>query len=403
MAVDSSGRILSLGPATEIRKKFSGSLIEDFGEAIICPGFVDAHTHFPQLQIVGSFGETLLGWLDKYTFPEESRFADAKYARAIAKRFTREMLRNGTTCAAVFSTSHREATEIYCEESLASGMRAIVGKCSMDQNAPSQLLKSIDQDLSDLHDLISKWHGRDDLIFCAITPRFAPSCSETMLQELGVLRKRHPGVYVQSHISENLAEIDMVHELFPADRDYFAVYERFNLTGPRSLYAHGVHLTDDELQRMGESKTALIHCPSSNAFLGSGLIDLRRVEKYSVPIAFATDIGGGTSFSMLRTQLDAYKIQKLGHHVIHPVELFFHATLGGATTLNLDHLCGNFATGKAADFIVIDSKPGDLLYDRLHKSLDPDEKLFALATIGGSNYIDKVFVQGKLVHERQPK
>jgi guanine deaminase len=391
---------LSLGTASDLLKKYEGGSVLDFGDAIICPGFVDAHTHFPQLQIVGSFGETLLGWLDKYTFPEESRFVDGNYARQIAKRFIREMLRNGTTAAAVFSTSHRQATEIYCEETLASGMRAVVGKCSMDQNAPKQLLKSIDRDVEDLEALISQWHGRDDRIFCAITPRFAPSCSEAMLNELGSLRARHPDIYVQSHISENLEEIDMVHDLFPNDRDYLAVYERFNLTGPRSLYAHGVHLTDDELKRMGETETALIHCPSSNAFLGSGLIDLRRVERHNVPVAFATDIGGGTSFSMLRTQLDAYKIQKLGHRVIHPVELFFHATLGGATTLKLDHLCGNFSIGKSADFIVIDSKPGDLLNDRLHNSLDPDEKLFALATIGGSNYIDKVFVQGNCVHER---
>jgi guanine deaminase len=400
IAIGSDGRILQTGEYSSIFRAFPDAEIQDFGHCVIAPGFVDAHTHFPQLDMIGSYGETLLGWLNKYTFPEEAKFANQAVAQHAAERFVDALLANGTTTATIFSSSHRNATEALCAEVSRRGIRAVIGKSSMNRNASPELLVDLEQEIDDLQALFDRWHAYDDRIFCAITPRFAPSCTDELLIALGRLRLKYPGVYVQSHVSENPEEISLVRELFPKDRDYFGVYERFGLVGERCIYAHGIHLSESELGRIASTGTSLAHCPSSNLFLGSGLFRLADANDHGIDVALGTDVGAGTTFSMPRTMLDAYKVQKLQHHAVHPVELFYLATLGGAKALRMDKICGNFASGKAADVVVIDWQEGSLLSERMNRSSDPTELLFALATLADDRNIKKVFVQGQPVYER---
>lgn len=395
IAVDPQGRITDVGKAADVRKKHPGATIVDYGEQWMLPGFVDAHVHFPQIDMIGAQGHSLLGWLERYTFPTEARFADRLVAEAAATRFVSELLHNGTTLAAIYASSHRASATALFEECDRRGIRAIIGKVSMDCDAPEALLHDVAEDVRDNIALIEKWHGHDGRLFAALTPRFALSCSESMLAAIAKLRKVYPTVYVQTHFAECTDELAEVKRRFPKDRDYLSVYDRFGLLGERTILGHGIHASDAEVERLASSRSVVAHCPSSNLFLGSGLFSMERMTNAGVRIALGTDVGGGTSYSLLRTMDEAYKVQRLQGRTTSPATLLYLATLGGARALGMGDVTGSFAPGKDADFQILDWRRSRLLAARSDASAD--ERLAALATIGDDRLLRAVYVRGRPV------
>lgn len=397
LAVDANGDLVAVGEAGALRRQYPGAVWRDHAGCLILPGFVDAHLHFPQLDLIGCYGEQLLGWLNTYTFPAEAAYADPAVARTAAGRFVTELFAHGTTMSVVFSSSHRGATEALFEEALARGMRGAIGKVGMDRHAPEAILCDPETDALDHAALIERWHGCEGRLFYALAPRFAPSCSEAMLARHGELRRRWPGIYIQTHYAENPNECEWVGELFPGDRDYLAVYERHGLTGERTILAHGLHVREDAWRRLAGSRTVLAHCPASNLFLGSGLFDLDAAETHGVRFALGTDVGGGTSFSMWRTMDEAYKVQQLRGRSWRPESLFRSATLGGAEALGMAERIGNFEPGKAADFQVLDPARSRLLGERFRRTDDPAQRLFAMIMLADDRLTRAVYVQGREV------
>ncbi|HLJ73700.1 MAG TPA: guanine deaminase, partial [Thermoanaerobaculia bacterium] len=336
LAVDRS-RIVSVGPWSEHP---AGGTVEDLGhDVLITPGFVDTHLHAPQLEMIGSYGGHLLEWLNRYTFPTEAKFSDREHASTIAHAFFDELLRNGTVCALIFSTVHYEATDIFFAEAERRGFRGIIGKAMMDRNAPDALLENANDSYEQSRDLLTKWHGRGMLRY-AITPRFAPTSTPELLERAGELKREFPDAYVHTHISENKAEVEWVHELFP-EAEYADVYDNYGLLGDRTVLAHGVHLTEEELDLLSRRGTRISHCPNSNLFLGSGLFRLHRVLEAGVIVGLGTDIGAGTTPSMFTAMADAYKVQQVQNVSLSPFELWYLATLGGARAVSLDDETGS--------------------------------------------------------------
>lgn len=372
----------------------------DHGAKLILPGFIDSHIHFPQIDVIGSYGEELLGWLERYTFPAEQAFADLEHAKATSHRFIDELLANGTTTASIFASSHLPATEALLQSCLDRGLRARVGKVSMDRHGPQGLLCDTATEAEKIRGLIERWEGREGRLGIALTPRFAPSCSLSLLKGLGQLAAEFPKVLVQTHFAESKAELDWVKELFPKSRDYLSVYEDFGLLGPATLLAHGIHTSDDELRRIAASGARIAHCPTSNTFLGSGLLSLRRLTSAGVETTLATDVGGGTSFSMWATMAEAYKVQQLRGEGIHPVHVFDYATLSGARALGLEARTGNLAAGKCADFQVLDWARSRLLRGRLNSSMGPSERMFALMFLADDRLTDAVYIDGRQVFQQ---
>jgi guanine deaminase len=326
------------------------------------PGFIDTHIHYPQTRIIASYGEQLLAWLDQYVYPEETKFADEAYAREVAIFFLEELLRNGTTTALVLTTTHPLSVEVFFQEALTRNLRMIAGKMMMDRNAPGGLLETAEQSRRDCKRLIERWHGKGRLSY-ALTPRFALSCSPELLRVAGELKQQYAGVYMHTHLSENTLEIKETLECFPGCADYLEVYETYAMVGERSVFAHGLHLSDSEFARLSSAGAALAHCPSSNLFLGSGLFRINKAKapKDRVKVGIGTDVGAGTSFSMLKTLQEAYKITALQGQKLSPFQAYYLATLGGAKALSLDDKIGNFQLGKEADFIVLDMAAVPLL------------------------------------------
>jgi guanine deaminase len=397
LVVGEDGRILAVGDADAMLKQYPAAARVDFGDELILPGFVDAHLHFPQLDIIGAYGETLLGWLRRRVFPEEARLADPDRARSVARRLLDELLANGVTTAAIYSSPHREATEILFEEILARGPRAIAGKVSMDRNAPDELLADPEADARDIEELIARWHGRDGRLFVALSPRFAPSCSDALLAAHGELLRRRPDLFVQTHLAENAKEVAWVRELFPRDRDYLAVYERHNLLGPRTLLGHCIHLDDDAIARLAASRAVAVHCPTSNLFLGSGLMPLATLAGAGCRLAVGSDVGAGTSLSPWRTLAAAAQVARLRGEPLDPARLFWLATLGGAEALGLGDVTGNFAPGKQADFQVLDWRRNRLLRERFARDEPPTDLLFALIHHGDDRLTRGVWIGGREV------
>jgi len=398
LVIDSAGRIEAVGDSAELLRAHPLAEVHDYGESIIAPGFVDTHLHLPQLDIMGSHGEDLLGWLNRYTFPAECAFRDTEIAAETAGRLITELLANGTTLAAIFSSSHEAATDALFRHAETRGIRAVIGKVSMDRNAPAALLSAPDQDLAANSTLIKHWHGREGRLFCALTPRFAPSCSPELLASLGELYQRDPSLYVQTHHAESAKEIAWVKELFPTDQSYAAVYDRFGLLGPRTLLAHSLHPTGDELDLISKRDCAVNHCPTSNMFLGSGLFPWQAFQDKGIRIALGSDIGAGTTLSMWRTMGAAYKVQRLAGHSISPEALFYAATVGGANALRLDSETGRFAKGKQADFQVLDWTRHRLLAHRLPKTDVPTERLFATMIAADDRLTAAVYIGGRKVY-----
>jgi guanine deaminase len=400
LAVDKEGRVAAVGRAVEFKNQNAESSIEviDHGAGIIVPGFVDTHVHCPQIDVMGCGGYPLLSWLDQFVFPREAKFSDATVATDAARRLTRELIHSGVTTAAVFSTSHAAAADILFAQFESAGLRLISGKTSMDVGAPTNVLQSARADIEDQETLIKKWHGRAGRLFYAITPRFALSCSREMMRALGDLRERHRGLYVQSHISETRDEVETVRSVWKDAADYLAVYADHGLLGERCVFAHGIYLTDSELDRMAGSKTSLAHCPTSNLFLGSGLLNLKRTLAAGVVTGLASDVGAGTSFSPWATMLEAYKVQALQGNPVSGAQLLYLATQGGADALALGHETGSLEVGKRADFVVIDPARRSLLSERLAVASSPEERLFSVITLGDDRVTAGVYVNGLSCH-----
>lgn len=391
------GDVVALGDAAALRVRYPHATVVDHGGALILPGFVDAHLHFPQIDLIGSYADGLLSWLSTYTYPREAAFAAASVAEVAAARFFTELLANGVTLSAVYASSHEASARALLAEAERRGVRAVIGKVSMDRDAVPALLSKVDDDIAANERLIREWHGRDGRLWIALTPRFALSCSEPMLWALGELKRRHPTVYVQTHHAETAEEIAAVGALFPHDAHYVGVYERFGLLGPRTILGHVIHATGAELERIVATGTKIAHCPTSNLFLGSGLFPLRRLSAAGAEIALATDIGGGTSFSMLSTMNEAYKIQALRGEFVSPVLLLYLATQGGANVLGLGDRLGSLTPGKAADFQVLDWRRSRLLATRFLEKTTPFERLFATIMLGDDRLTRSVHIGGREV------
>lgn len=373
--------------------------IQHYPEQLIIPGMIDTHIHFPQTEMVGAYGEQLLSWLNTYTFPTEIQFKDKAYASEIAKFFVNELLKNGTTTALVFCTVHPESVDALFEAAEQHQMRLIAGKVMMDRHAPEALCDSADSSYDDSKALIEKWHGQGRALY-AITPRFAPTSTPEQLERAGQLKAEHPDVYVHTHLSENKDEITWVKDLFPAQKGYLDVYHHYGLTGQRSVFAHCVHLEDDEWQCMHETNSAIAFCPTSNLFLGSGLFPLKKTWQQQVKVGLGTDIGAGTSFSLLQTVNEAYKVQQLQGDKLSAFESLYHATLGGAKALDLDDKLGNFNVGKEADFVVLNLQPTALQQLRQSRAKSLEDSLFALFTMGDDRNVEATYIYGQKAYSQ---
>lgn len=372
---------------------------QHFPEHLIMPGFIDSHIHYPQTDVIASYGEQLLDWLNNFTFPTELQFSDPNFAAAAAEQFLQLLLENGTTTAMVYTTVFAQSTKAFFHAAAQKNLRMIAGKVMMDRNAPSNLLDTVRSSEQDCRNLIETWHQQGRLHY-ALTPRFALTSTPEQLAITGQLYKDYPGLYLQTHLSENHQEIKCIQELFPKARDYLDVYDSFGLLGSRSVFGHGLHLNDRELQRLADTQSSIAFCPTSNLFLGSGLLDVNRVEAAQVPLSIATDVGGGTSFSLLRTLAEAYKVLQLQKQTLHPLKGLYMATLGNARALHLDSHIGNFTKGKEADFVILNLAPTPLQQTRQQKSKNLSETLFALMTLGDEHNIARTYIMGKLAFNR---
>jgi guanine deaminase len=394
------GAIFAVGAADELLPTLpADTSITHYPNSLIMPGFVDTHIHYPQTEMIAAYGEKLLQWLDTYTFPVEAKFSDPDYARDISDRFLDELLRCGTTTALVFGSVHKESIESFFEACETRNLRMIAGKVMMDRNAPDYLVDTPQSAYEDSKALIEKWHNRGRLRY-AVTPRFSPTSTPEQLAKAGQLMKEHPGVYLHTHMSESADEVVWVEELFPECDHYLHTYDEAGLLGPRSVFAHCIHLNDAEWDRLAETGSNIAFCPTSNLFLGSGLFNLRRAVEKNIGVGLGTDVGGGTSFSILQTLAEAYKVQQLRGEKLTPFKAFYLATLGGARSLDMDDLIGNFKPGKEADFIIMDMAPTPLMEFRLAHCKSLMETLFVIVMLGDDRSIAATYSAGKKVHSK---
>jgi len=402
LVVIEGGIITRVEPWSE--RAARGLAVTHYSTGIICPGFIDGHVHYPQTQMIGAFGLHLLDWLNQYTFVAEQAFADAAHAEKIAQLFLRELLRAGTTTAAVYCSVHPQSVDAFFEASSAFNTRMIAGKVMMDRNAPQALRDTAQSGYEESRALIKRWHGKGRQHYC-ITPRFAPSCSPAQLAAAGRLWREHPGTYVQTHLCETQDEIAWVRELFPERKSYLDVYEHYGLSGARAIFGHAVHMTEDDFAQVNRSGSALCHCPTSNLFLGSGLFRVfdARDPKRPVRTALGTDLGAGTSFSQLQTLNEAYKVAQLNGTPLSAAHGLWLATRGGAQALYLDDKIGAIEVGKEADLIVLDPAATPLLALRSQYVKTLMEQLFVLMTLGDDRAIRATYVAGVPVYDRERK
>jgi guanine deaminase len=389
-----NGHIAAIGAYAELAAAYAASpqRIHRPG-MIIMPGFVDTHVHAVQTDVIASPGRSLLDWLERFTFPAEQRFADGNVCDEVAAFFLHELLRNGTTTASVFASVHPGSCDAVFAHAYALGMRINCGKVLMDRHVPDAVRDTAVEGLQQCADLIERWHGRGRLRF-SITPRFAPTSSRAQLEGAAELFAMRPDLHLQSHLAENQDEVRWVSELYPEARSYLDVYDRFGLLGPRAIYAHGIWLDHEDRLRMAQTGTSIAFCPTSNLFLGSGLFDLRASCDAGVAVGLGTDVGGGTSFSMLRTMAEAYKVSQLRGYTPGAGECLYLGTLGAAKALGLDHYIGNFEIGKEADFVVCNLQATPLMARRIALAASAEEQLFVLMTLGDDRAIAETYVSG---------
>ncbi|WNC68297.1 guanine deaminase [Thalassotalea nanhaiensis] len=392
-----NGLIEQVGEASELLPTLDSNIdVVHYENGLIMPGFIDTHVHYPQTEMIASYGEQLLEWLENYTFPFERKFSDLEHGKKVAEFFLTQLLDAGTTTALVFGTVHKESVDAFFSVAQQKKLRMICGKVLMDQNCPDYLSDTAQSGYDDSKALIEKWHKKDRLQY-AITPRFAPTCSSEQLNKAGQLLAENPSVYLHTHLSENKDEIAWVNELFPDSDGYLDVYDKSKLLGRRSVFAHGVHLHDSECQRLGETDSAIAFCPSSNLFLGSGLFNLQQAQKFDVNVGYGTDIGAGTTFSMLSTLNEGYKTQQLRSEKLSPFQSFYLATLGGAIALDLEGTIGNFSKGAEADFIVLDYHATPLMDRRMQHCTHLSEKLFILSMLGDERHVKATHIMGERI------
>ena len=394
------GRIAAIGDAQELLKDLPSDVqVTHYQDALIAPGFIDTHIHFPQTGMIASYGEQLLDWLNNYTFPTEHKFENDEHSEEVANIFLTELLRNGTTSALVFGTVHPQSVDAFFDAADKRNLRMIAGKVMMDRNAPDTLIDTAESSYNDSKALIERWHGKNRLHY-AVTPRFAPTSTDEQLALAGKLLSEYPGLYMHTHLSENQNEIAWVKELFPDRESYLDVYDHYNLLGERSVFAHGIHLCDDQCKRLAETDSAIAFCPTSNLFLGSGLFNLPKMEANKIKVGLGTDVGAGTSFSILQTLNEAYKVMQLQGVKLHPFKSLYLATLGGAKALKLEDKIGTLEPGSEADFIVMDYNCTPLMSYRMQQVKSLDERLFVLMTLGDDRAIKETYAMGQSVYLR---
>jgi len=387
------GKVLAVGAADDISRPESAKVV-DYGDGLIMAGFVDAHLHYPQTGIIASWGKRLIDWLNSYTFPEEARLADPDYAREIAKRYFDIALSNGTTTSLSYATIHPSSVDAYFTEAQSRGLRALAGKTCMDRNAPDNLRDTAQSAYDDSKALLQKWHNVERLGY-VITPRFSPTSTPEQLSALGALWAEHPDCLMQTHISEQHEEIAWMHDLFPDARDYLDTYEAHGLLGARAVYGHAIYLTEREQSRLKEVGAGLVHCPTSNTFIGSGIFETARMKADGQRVGLATDTGGGSSFSMLRTMAAAYELSQLKGQPLHPAQLMWLATCGSADVLHLSDKIGNLTVGMDADLIVLDLASTPAIEQRSRRAGDIWEAVFPTIMMGDDRATKAVWVGGK--------
>ncbi|MBS9722487.1 guanine deaminase [Tianweitania sp. BSSL-BM11] len=374
------------------------AVVIDHRPHLILPGFIDAHVHMPQMQVIASYGTELLDWLNTYTFPEESKFRDAQHGRRIARLFLDESIRHGTTTVAAYCSVHKASAEAFFAEAQGRNMMVIAGKVMMDRNAPDAVLDTAQASYDDTKALIESWHKRGRQRY-AITPRFALTSTPEQLEAAGALAREYPDCHVQTHLSENNAEIAETMALYPGQQDYTAIYEHYGLTGPKSLFGHCIHLSEREADALSESGSVAVFCPTSNLFLGSGLFAYHRYSKREKPlcVAVASDVGGGTNYSLLRTMDEAYKVIALQGEKLNPLLSFWQITRGNAEALSISDKVGTLDAGTDADLVVLDASATPTMALRMETVRSLAEELFLLQTLGDDRAVREVYVAGKAV------
>ncbi len=385
------GRIVAVGDADTLRRAHPHARITDYGSCLISAGFIDAHVHYPQTAIIASWGKRLIDWLNTYTFPEEMRLADRSYADEIANRYLTLALAHGTTSMCSYATVHPVSVDAFFDAASARGLRAWAGKTCMDRNAPDGLLDTAQSAYDDSKDLLNKWHGVERLSY-VITPRFSPTSTPEQLAALGALWREHPDCLMQTHLSEQLDEIAWVKDLFPQSRDYLDTYEAQGLLREGAVYGHAIHMTTREKDRLAEAGASLVHCPTSNTFIGSGLFDMGLAK--TMRVGLATDTGGGSSFSMLRTMAAAYEVAQLRGQALHPSQLWWLSTVGSARALRAEGMIGNIAPGMEADLVVVDLASTPAIAQTFARAADVWEAVFPTVMMGDDRAIRAVWVGG---------
>lgn len=392
-----NGLIKAAGTFSDVQRDApEGTAVIDHRPHLLMPGFIDPHIHFPQMQVTASYAANLLEWLNTYTFVEEQRFADPAHCARFARLFFDELLRQGTTTAAAYCSVHKGSADAFFAEAQRRNLLMVGGKVMMDRNAPAPLTDTAQSSYDDTVAVIEAWHGKGRN-HVAITPRFAITSTPQQLEAAGALARAYPELLIQTHLSENDAEIAYTLELYPDARDYTDVYAHYGLLTEKTLLGHAIHLSDREMTAIAEAGAAAVHCPTSNLFLGSGLFDLKRIKSHGIRTAIATDIGGGSSYSMLRTLDEAYKIQQLNGHRLPPIENFWQVTRGNAEALSLVNRIGTLDAGSDADIVVLNSAATAAMKIRLETASTLEEELFILQTLGDDRAIAEVYVAGDAI------
>ncbi|NOD34629.1 MULTISPECIES: guanine deaminase [unclassified Ruegeria] len=388
------GRIADVGTADTLTQAHPDAATKDHGNHLIMAGFVDPHVHYPQTAMIASWGKRLIDWLNTYTFPEEMKFGDPDYATEIANRYLDLTTAHGTTTMCSFCTIHPESVDAFFTAAQQRGQRVVAGKTCMDRNAPEGLRDTAQTAYDQSAALLEKWHRIDRLSY-AITPRFSPTSTPEQLEAMGALWAEHPHCLMQTHLSEQTDEIEWVQSLFPDARDYLDTYEKFGLLGQNGLYGHVIHLEDRERDRLREVDASLIHCPTSNTFIGSGLFDMNGLIHDGHRVGLATDTGGGSSFSMLRTMAAAYEIGQLRGRPLHPAQLLWLGTVGSARSLRMDDCIGNVAPGMEADLVVLDLASTPAIAQREAHANDVWEAVFPTIMMGDDRAVAEVWIGGQ--------
>ncbi len=388
------GRIAAVGSAASLRATFPQARVTDYGQHLISAGFVDAHVHYPQTAIIASWGKRLIDWLNQYTFPEEMRFADPAYAAEVAARSFDLALAHGTTSMCSYATIHPASVDAFFEQAQARGLRAFAGKTCMDRNAPEGLRDTAQSAYDDSKALLAKWHGRERLSY-VITPRFSPTSTPEQLAAMGALWAENPDCLMQTHLSEQTDEIAWVKDLFPQSRDYLDTYEAHGLLREGAVYGHAIHLTPHEKARLAQAGASVVHCPTSNTFIGSGLFDMGLAQ--SLRVGLATDTGGGSSFSMLRTMAASYEVAQLRGQALHPSQLWWLATQGSARALRAEHQIGNIAVGAEADLVVVNLASTPAIEQATRRAEGIWQAVFPTIMLGDDRAIDAVWIAGRLL------